>query len=93
MKHQQSAVHAAPSVAVKKRKPVHSVVKIKAVTKPGNHAADHGDGRLEMIRQTAYSLYEARNCESGHELEDWLRAEAQVDQISGAKAPVSQSLM
>lgn len=36
--------------------------------------------RDEMIRQTAYALYEARNREAGHELDDWLQAEAQVSQ-------------
>ncbi len=39
-----------------------------------------GVGREESIRQKAYALYEARQCEGGHELEDWLRAEAQVTQ-------------
>lgn len=34
--------------------------------------------REEMIRQTAYSFYEARGFVSGFELEDWLKAEAQV---------------
>jgi Protein of unknown function (DUF2934) len=31
-----------------------------------------------MIRQTAYSYYEARGSIDGHDLEDWLKAEAQV---------------
>lgn len=34
----------------------------------------------EMVRQTAYYLYEARDRVDGHELEDWLQAEAQVSQ-------------
>lgn len=34
--------------------------------------------RDEKIRQTAYFLYESRSCESGHELDDWLQAEAQI---------------
>lgn len=32
----------------------------------------------EQIRQTAYFLYESRSCEAGHELDDWLQAEAQM---------------
>jgi len=32
----------------------------------------------EQIRRRAYELYEARGREDGHDLEDWLRAEAEV---------------
>jgi hypothetical protein len=32
----------------------------------------------QQIRQRAYQLYEARGREDGHELEDWLNAEAEV---------------
>jgi hypothetical protein len=32
----------------------------------------------EFIRERAYELFEARGCESGHELDDWLQAEAEV---------------
>ena len=39
-----------------------------------------GNGHEELIRQKAYSLYEARQGEPGHELDDWLRAEAQLSQ-------------
>lgn len=35
-------------------------------------------GRDEMIRQTAYFLYESRSREGGHALDDWLQAEAQL---------------
>lgn len=36
--------------------------------------------REDLIRQTAYYFYEARGCESGHELEDWLLAESMIAQ-------------
>lgn len=36
------------------------------------------DARAELIRQTAYSYYEARGRSGGHELDDWLKAEAEV---------------
>jgi len=36
----------------------------------------------ELIRARAYQFYEERGCEDGHDLEDWLRAEAE---ISGKK--------
>ncbi len=32
----------------------------------------------ELIRIRAYHLFEERGCEHGHELDDWLRAEAEV---------------
>jgi hypothetical protein len=40
------------------------------------------EGSLELtediIRAHAYRFYEDRGCEDGHDLEDWLRAEAEV---------------
>jgi len=43
--------------------------------------------RLEKIRQRAHELYEARGREEGHDLEDWLLAEAEnkVPTASAAK--------
>lgn len=35
--------------------------------------------RLEMIREAAYSRYMDRGYEHGHDLEDWLEAEAEID--------------
>jgi len=32
----------------------------------------------ELIRVRAYRFYEERGCEDGHNLEDWLRAEAEI---------------
>ena len=32
----------------------------------------------ELIRVRAYRFYEERGCEHGHDLDDWLRAEAEV---------------
>lgn len=34
--------------------------------------------REQAIREAAYACYEARGGEPGHELDDWLTAEAQV---------------
>ncbi len=34
--------------------------------------------RLQGIRRRAYELYEARGREAGHELDDWLKAEAEI---------------
>ena len=32
----------------------------------------------ELIRIRAYQFFEERSCEHGHDLEDWLRAEAEI---------------
>jgi hypothetical protein len=38
--------------------------------------------RQAMIAETAYFLAESRGFEAGHDLEDWLAAEREVDQCS-----------
>jgi acetyl-CoA synthetase len=38
---------------------------------------------LDLIRARAYHFYEARGCEHGHDLEDWIQAESE---ITGKKA-------
>lgn len=42
--------------------------------------------RLKMIREAAYYRYVARGYEHGHDLEDWLAAEAEIDS-EWAEAP------
>jgi hypothetical protein len=34
--------------------------------------------REKQIRLRAYALYESRGCEDGHDLDDWLQAEAEI---------------
>ena len=43
-------------------------------------SSDTGSQELthEMIRTRAYELYEQRGCEEGHDLDDWLQAEAEI---------------
>ena len=36
------------------------------------------DSTEELVRARAYQLYEERGCEDGHELDDWLQAEAEI---------------
>jgi len=49
-------------------------------------AARDAEKREALIRIAAYSFYERRGYVSGHELEDWLLAEMEVDrQSSGAQ--------
>lgn len=45
--------------------------------------------REQAIREAAYACFEARGCEPGYELDDWLKAEAQVQQANGAADPVT----
>ena len=42
--------------------------------------ADEGSLELteDLIRVRAYHFYEKRGCEHGHDLEDWLQAEAEI---------------
>ena len=46
--------------------------------KPKSKKADEQE-RLRMIAEAAYLRSEARGFQSGHEDEDWLAAEAEVD--------------
>jgi len=50
-------------------------------------------GSLELtedyIRLRAYFLYQERGCENGHDMEDWLRAEAE---ILGKKEPAAEPI-
>jgi len=32
----------------------------------------------ELVRKRAYEFYEERGCEHGHDIEDWLKAEAEI---------------
>ena len=43
------------------------------------------DEREDVIRRTAYDYYEARGRVHGHELDDWLRAEAEFERMSVAR--------
>ena len=40
---------------------------------------DLSEEQMEKIRQRAYELYEARGREEGHDIDDWLQAEAEVE--------------
>lgn len=41
--------------------------------------------REQAIREVAYACFEARGGEPGHELDDWLKAEALVRQANGGE--------
>ncbi|MHB8947621.1 MAG: DUF2934 domain-containing protein [Rhodoferax sp.] len=84
MKHPQASTHASTDDAVRKKShrsgkkgngEEQSAVDLK--TKAGDKGHD------EIIRQTAYSYYEARGYVGGYDLDDWLQAEANVGQTTG----------
>ena len=50
------------------------------------------DQRQSMIAETAYHLSERRGFEPGHELDDWLDAESQVDAAIGPDPASSSAL-
>ena len=46
-----------------------------------HHATAHGQSDVVLeaeIRRRAYELYEERGCRDGYDLDDWLRAEAEI---------------
>ena len=46
--------------------------------------ADGGGELQDQIRARAYQLYEQRGRDHGHELDDWLQAEAEFSQVQTA---------
>jgi hypothetical protein len=48
-------------------------------------AISSGDGQVtkeQAIRERAYAIWEAEGRVEGHDLDDWLRAEAEINQSS-----------
>ena len=50
------------------------------MSKQSKHVSDEGSLELteEIIRSHAYQLFVARGYEHGHDLDDWLQAEAEI---------------
>jgi hypothetical protein len=46
--------------------------------RPANSGTD-AEAREEQIRRRAYEHYETRGRQEGHDMQDWLRAEAEID--------------
>lgn len=44
-------------------------------------AAPPAEQKDEFVRQAAYCYYEARGRVGGHELDDWLKAEAEFERL------------
>lgn len=78
MKHPEVTTHVVQKNS-KRQKHANSQEKNHSSTNVKSGAS--GIGRDELIRLTAYTLYEARSCVAGYELDDWLQAEAQVEEM------------
>jgi hypothetical protein len=46
--------------------------------------ADGGGELQDQIRARAYQLYEQRGRDDGHDLDDWLHAQAELSQVQKA---------
>lgn len=53
---------------------------------PGASDVDSEELTEDVIRTRAYQLFEQRGCEIGHDLDDWLQAEAEI----AGKKPASR---
>ncbi|MBS1805566.1 MAG: DUF2934 domain-containing protein [Acidobacteria bacterium] len=62
--------------------------KLEVEVSEASLASDPADEQRAQIRQRAYDLYVARGQEDGHDLEDWVQAEAE---ISADKAPATKA--
>jgi len=45
----------------------------------GNPSPHRGESRMNRIARRAHEIYEARGGEHGRDLDDWLRAEREID--------------
>lgn len=57
-----------------------STPKMRTPLRATNQTTESGNGPQEQIRCRAYELYEQRGRNDGHELDDWLEAEAEAAQ-------------
>jgi hypothetical protein len=62
--------------------------------RPGAAASPAGFDRLRMVEMAAYFRAERRGFEPGHEVEDWIAAEAEIDalfQAAPQKKPATRA--
>lgn len=63
-------------------------VDVPQVSAPPETAASDTEKREALVRIAAFSFYERRGYVSGHELEDWLQAEMEVNRhLAAAQEP------
>jgi hypothetical protein len=62
-------------------KHAHHTAKAAKSAPPPAAAAPPAEHKEEFVREAAYFYYEARGRTGGHELEDWLKAEAEFERL------------
>jgi hypothetical protein len=79
-----TAVKAEPpnSIASHTLKPVHGDAQSDPSPFSRPQQSEDDDSRRRRIEQAAYRRAESRGFEPGHEMEDWLAAEREIDQGS-----------
>jgi hypothetical protein len=65
-------------LSMKKRSRIQKLMESTGLNE-GDNLNGSGDGIRHCIAEAAYELYEQRGREDGHDLEDWLEAEAIVN--------------
>jgi hypothetical protein len=53
----------------------------KVTVEPYGATGPDAQARLQSIRERAYAFYLRRGRVDGHALDDWLRAETEIDQV------------
>jgi hypothetical protein len=79
MKQQQQKPAGATSVRARAKPPAGNGKAAPDDTVDRSTPTAAGNGRDAFIRESAYAFYEARGRVDGHALEDWLKAEAELD--------------
>jgi hypothetical protein len=74
---------------VAKRDPKRAVASAKEPV--SDSPACSGEDRYRMIAEAAYYRAESRGFEGGSDLDDWLAAEMEIDQILGAVEPIDDA--
>ncbi|MDP3251696.1 MAG: DUF2934 domain-containing protein [Hydrogenophaga sp.] len=89
----QTSGSATRTRAATKRPPMAVRVKGDGRAHPDGQDSSEADTPRDVrIHEAAYALYQARGCVDGHDLDDWLAAEAAVGrEVQGARAGESFS--
>ena len=83
-------LHATPKTAAHKVKAV-EIAPVPSVDSAAARMPAPAD-RDQAIREAAYALFEARGGEPGHELDDWLQAEAQMQQMASPSTDAAEQV-
>jgi hypothetical protein len=83
---------AAEQTVPKKAAPKKSAAPAQAVSAPAAVPIGTGSAsKQEFVSQRAYYYYESRGRMGGHELDDWLKAEAEFERMTTAEARAGEA--